>query len=247
MRIRVCSWNISADGSRDYKGIASFVRQNSVDILLLQEAAIYFDIYPATDMTESVAKELQFASVFYPAFDGRPKKAIVVGNGIVSRFPISSANPTELSPDLQYSGTHETEQRIAVSARVLLPGNKIFTVVNTHLQFSKEFQPTEIRLDQIENLIGVIGGIAPPFLLAGNFNALAKNPEITLLEKLMTRIGGDEPTWPSKTFEYQGWVVNPLMYRPDHIFLSRDCRQDKFQIGKSDLFEHLPLIVDLSV
>ena len=247
MKINIGSWNIWVFGSRDFKGIAKLVKENKIDILGIQEAGVYFD-KGQENMTEKIAKELDFNYIFYPASDIIHNDSYRVGNAIFSKFPIIESKFYPLNPSkLKYNGTYETEPRILVHSKINLGNNKLLNFLTTHLQFSLEFKTTTIRIAQVENILSIIKKLGNPIVLAGDFNTTSKSEEIRKIENLLTRIDGDEPTWTIYPFEKDGWRVEELKYRLDNIFVSKGLIYKNFKIIESKISDHLPIMVSIDI
>lgn len=58
-------------------------------------------------------------------------------------------------------------------------------------------------------------------VLTGDFNSLPQNKEIENIEKMLTRVGGDKPTWTVHPWENFGWKVDGLKYQLDNIVISK--------------------------
>lgn len=246
MKINVGSWNILVYGSRDFKGIAKLLKKNKIDIIGIQEAAIYFDKDKTENITEKIAKELKFDYVFYPAFDSRPAKPFIMGNAILSKFPIKKSKFYPLNPPTVKKGP-ETQPRILVFSEIQLNNNKTLNLLTTHLQFTVRFETSEMRLAQVEKIISVIKRLDNPIVLTGDFNSTPKNQEIKMIEKILKRVDGLDPTWTVLPIEVHGWHVDELLYRLDNIFVSRDLKYEDFEIVKSKISDHLPIKVTIDI
>ena len=246
MRTNICSWNIWVFGPRDFKGIANFVKENHIDILGVQEAGVYVD-KGKENMAELIAKELGFEHAFYLASSIVHDGSYRVGNAIFSRFPILESKSYQLNPpSLKYDGTYQTEPRILIGSKIDIEG-KVLNFLTTHLQFSMMFKSTGIRIAQAEKIISIVKELDGPTVLTGDFNAVPENEEIKNIEKYMTRIVGNEPTWTMHPFEVGGWKVDELKYRLDNIFLSKDVAYSNFRIINNEISDHLPMMLTIDV
>lgn len=245
--INVASWNIWIHGSRDYKEMAGLIRENSIDIIGIQETGIYYDQKPPLNIAEKIAEKLNFNFVFYPSLDVRsdPKRRYIIGNAILSRFPILESTFYPLGPEIEYDGTSRTEPRILVYAKIKL-GRKALHFFTTHLQFSVKCKTTKIRLDQAEKIFSLSKKVQPA-ILAGDFNIPPQNEEIKKIEKVLTRVPGEEPTWSVFPWEKFGWKIDGLEYRTDHLFISKDLGYKNPQVIKSRLSDHLPIKVSVII
>jgi len=249
MKINIGSWNIWIYGPRDFKGMAEVIKENKIDILGIQEAGIYFD-KGQENMTEKIAKELNFNFVFYPAFDSSPNEAFIQCNAILSRFPIVESKSSHLNPSgIKYDGTYETEPRILISSKIQLSEDKIINFLSTHLQFSLNFKTTSIRLAQVENILSIVKKLDNPIALTGDFNTTPQSEGIRKIESFLARVDGNEPTWsvhPWKMEKYK-WHVNGLEYRLDNIFVSKSLAYKNFNVIKSKISDHLPIKATIEI
>lgn len=245
--VRVASWNIWTFGPRDYKGIAGLIRKNKIDIIGLQEAAVYHDTSPKLDMTRMTAQELRYNYSFFRVWDTRPKTSWTFGNAIISRFPIVNTKPYMLNPPwVKFNGSSTTEPRLLAFSKIRV-GKRTINFLTTHLQFTPMFKTTKIRLEEVKNVLRVINKLKSPIILTGDFNSPPKNKEIKLLEKPLKRLGGSRPTWTIHPFEFENWHEDRLRYRLDNIFISRDLKYKNFKMLKSRISDHLPVTADITV
>lgn len=243
--INVASWNTWIHGSRDFQGMAEVIKKNKIDVVGIQEAGIFYDNPQPLNIAEKIARELDFNFVFYPSLDARPERPYVIGNAILSRFPILQSDFYPLGPEIEYDGTSRTEPRILVFAKIKV-NDKLINFYTTHLQFSVNCGTTDIRLNQVKKTLALIKNDNPT-ILAGDFNVPPQNEEIKRIEKVLTRAPGSEPTWTVYPWEKYGWKVEGLKYRIDHFFVSKDLKYKNPQVIKSRLSDHLPIKVSVII
>lgn len=237
--INIASWNIWIHGSRDFKGMAEVIKENKIDVVGIQEAGIFYDNPQPLNIAEKIARELDFNFVFYPSLDARPERSYIIGNAILSRFPILESAVYPLGPEVEYDETSRTEPRILVFSKIKVE-DKLVNFYTTHLQFSVNCQTTDARLNQVEKILALVKSDRPT-ILAGDFNVPPQNEEIKKIEKVLTRVSGDEPTWTVYPWEKYGWKVGGLEYRIDYLFISKDLKYKNPQVIKSRLSDHLPI------
>lgn len=243
--IRVGSWNIWVYGKRDYKGIARLIKRNKMEIVGLQEAAIYYGGKARLDMARKIAKELGYHYVFMRSIDARPKDPFIQGNAIVSKFPISGAKCYALNAAPTVGrNSYETERRILVSAKIRA-GSRVINFLTTHLEYSMKAMSTKTRFDQARKVSAISKKLKRNVILTGDFNSMPGSREIRLLGKALSRLGGNEPTWTVYPFNYEGWKDYRLRYRLDNIFVSRDVKVKGFKVLKSKISDHLPIMADV--
>lgn len=243
--INVASWNIWIHGPRDFRGMAKVIKENKIDVIGIQEAGIFYDKAHPFNIAEKIARELNFNFVFYPSLDTRPARPYVIGNAVLSKFPILQSAFYPLGPEIEYDGTSRTEPRILVSAKIKL-GEKVLHFFTTHLQFSVKCETTKIRLDQVGKVLSLTKNIQPA-ILTGDFNVPPQAEEIKIIEKFLTRVSGGESTWTVFPWEKFGWKVDGLEYRTDHFFVSRDLEYKNPQVIKSELSDHLPIKTNIVI
>ncbi len=249
MEITVASWNIWVFGDRDVEGIAKVIRENDIDVIGIQEAAIYYDEDSPLNIIEDVAEELGYNYVFYPALDFRKydsDRQHEMGNAVISRYPIKDSEPHSLNPEnISYDGTPEKEPRILINTEIDVEGASI-RFLTTHLQYSHRFNTTEIRTAEVQNLLSVVDSFEEPVVLAGDFNAPLENEELQMVEEKLERVGSDKPTWTVKPFDYRGWSVDELEYRLDNLFISGDLEYRSSKTISSQVSDHLPVKATIS-
>ncbi len=242
MKINVASWNIWIHGNRDFTGMADVIRKNKMDITGVQEAGVYFDKGTEENAAEIIAKELGFNRVFYKSLDARPKKPWIIGNAVISKYPILSSASYQLNPPgIEYGGTAVTEPRTLVCSKIETGKGECLNFLTTHLQFSVRHETTVLRQAQVENILAIVKRLDGPIVLTGDFNTTPESPEIKRLETFFTRAGGNEPTWSVYPWEHYGWRVDGLEHRIDNIFLSKEVECESFEIVDSKLSDHLPI------
>lgn len=247
MQITIGSWNIWVYGTRDFKSIASFIKENNIDIIGIQEAAIYHDKNEPINSAEEIAKELNYQYVFYPSVDARPKKPWILGNAIISRFPIIESSFYNLNPDDQkYDGKAQTEQRTLIYSKIQLNEN-FLNFFTTHLQFSIGLNTTDVRIAQAEKIVSIVNQYNSSIILTGDFNSTSTNEEIKTIEKRLTKLGSNKPTWTVHPFNSHGWSVSELKYCIDNIFVSKDIQSNSFEVLKNNLSDHLPIKTTINI
>lgn len=247
MKFNVASWNIWIYGDKDSKGIANLVKTNKIEIIGVQESAIYFG-KNKFDMTKRIADELKFGYVFFPFVGYAKSNKFLQGNAILSKFPILESKSYKLNPpSLKYDGTWATEQRLLIHSKLKVD-KTVINFLTTHLQYSKEFKTTPLRVKEVENILSVIKTIKGPIILTGDFNAVPRSKEVRMISKFLKRIGGNKSTWTVKPFESSdGFKTDKLKYRLDNIFVSKEFNYKNFKIINSDISDHLPIMVELSL
>jgi endonuclease/exonuclease/phosphatase family metal-dependent hydrolase len=243
--IRVASWNIWIFGKRNFKGMADCIKANKIDVMGLQEVGIYSD-GNKENMAKNIADMLGFNYAFYPSRDLRATKHFIIGNAILSKFPILKSKGYQLNPKyIKDTGTFMTEPRTIINSKIKVGKNKIVNFLTTHLQYSEKFKTNYIKRAEVKTILSLLNTLSKPVILTGDFNLTPKSKEIKLIEKTLKRIGGNKPTWTIYPFEAYGWHEDRLKYRLDNIFVSDDFSYRNFKVVNSKISDHLPIMADV--
>lgn len=245
--LTVATWNIWVYGDRESEKMAELIRENDIEVIGLQEAAIYFDEEEDRNIAEEIAEELGYYYEFYPALDFRPDKPYKMGNAVISKYPIKNSKVHDLNPEnVKYDGGYQTEPRIALETEIEIEDNRI-KFFTTHLQYSYRFETSEIRRSQVQNLLSAVEEAELPVVLTGDFNSTLDNPEIQSIADELNKVGADEPTWTVQPFEHEGWNVTELEYRLDNIFVSSGIKCQATEVIYSELSDHLPVKAEVKM
>ena len=170
--IRLLTYNIhhaeGNDGRIDPLRIAAVIRESNADVVGLNEvhhpAVLQGSAAPYLDQ---IARAADMAYVFGAALAHEAGWVFPApyGNALLSRFPLGNA-ATGLLP-----GAPGREVRGVVSAQVSAPLNAVCYV--THLENRSE----ELRLRQLERLLGILAAETRPHILIGDLNAVSAGEE----------------------------------------------------------------------
>lgn len=170
MTFTVCSWNIYVYGKRNYRGIADVIRKNSIDIIGIQEGAIYYDTHKPLNMIKKIASELNYNFAYFTACDKRPEKPLELGNAVISRFPIIRSQVVPINyPTWPSKGYSDTEPRNLIVSKIRVSNDKMINFLTTHLQFSVKFITTDVRLWQVKKLLRTIKDLRGVYRLNRRF------------------------------------------------------------------------------
>ena len=95
------------------------------------------------------------------------------GVGLLSKYPILSYERVLLPND------GKTEQRTMLIADIELPGGKVITFVNTHL----EVKTAKMRIEQVKFIEKYLKGRKNQLFLAGDMNATPDSKEMSMLRE----------------------------------------------------------------
>lgn len=217
-----------------------YIRHNLPDVVGLQEV-----VAPRgrtkVNLAASIAEELGLFAYFSEAIELEHKgERIIQGNAILSKYPFRYTTAHLLNQQTEYTGTAETQPRVAVEA-IVNPGMGDLDLFCTHLAYSPKFAESAVRKGQIQELLRLIPDTKA--VLMGDFNSNPDNPEIGLIRARMinTDPKGTDPTWTVHPVFIEGLTERELRFRLDHIFVSPDIKVLGFHRGRSEASDHLPI------
>lgn len=241
MKIKVLSWNIWGGYFVDLKGVIRLIKEESPDIIGLQEVKSNGE-----NQAEQVAGELGMNLYDFRVFTtDRHEPSFSLGNSLLSKYKFEKTESIFLSDMSDYQKNWETEPRGLVTARINLGGKKL-TVSNIHLAYSKDFAPSEMRTKQVKNLMSNVDLIQS--ILIGDFNSLSDSLEIKLIQ---SKFKNSDPnlnkkTWSVRNKEDPDQKLHPK-YRIDHIFVSPDIKVSDFRVLKDYSSDHFPITAILEI
>ncbi len=235
MKIKILSWNIWK--GQHLEKVINLLEKTKADVLGLQEIKVQGN----ENLAEIIAKRLGYEFIYCKAYTtDRHVPTYDLGNAILSKFPIQNHQCILLSGIEHYKKEEgsKTEPRGAAIAEINI-GGRIIKFISTHLAFSIECKPVEIRDIQLDNLLKVIDD--KNSVLMGDFNSV---PESDVVAKLSKRIKNTDPK-----MKKLSWVnyreSEKRKYRIDYIFTTPDLKTEHFQILETDASDHYPLTLDL--
>jgi endonuclease/exonuclease/phosphatase family metal-dependent hydrolase len=241
--LRVMTYNThncsGMDGRVSPRRIARIIRQQSADIIALQEIDLGRSRSRGEDQATLIAEALGYHVVFCPTV--KHSQTEHYGHALVSRWPIEILKVAELP---SAPGSWFPESRGALWARIEVNGVSL-NVVTTHLGLS----PRE-RLAQMKALLGPewLGPVisTEPVILCGDFNLTPGSAPYGLAaSKLQDVQAARSGHRPRSTFS----SLQPFV-RIDHIFVSKHFETERAFVPRNDLTrlasDHLPLLADLS-
>lgn len=219
MNIRVTTWNIFR--GKSVEDVVSMLKKLNSDIILLQE------VLP----DDSIAQRLQYAYHYC--------KGQVIGNAILSRFPILSTSCHPLNVGAEYDETPRTESRVAAVARISIK-SAIINVISTHLYYPHHTGiSTETAQAQQSSLSHLIKN--EHLILGGDFNIEGNMGELEILKPLTDcGAGDDRPTF--NDIKYTG-----ESRKFDHIFVSPTYKVISYDVTETKASDHNPVTVELTL
>lgn len=227
--LRIATFNVrmgyDLDGRFDPAAIAAVLRDEQVDVVVLNEVDRGWLLNGGHDVLRLLAADLEMPQVqFGPAADD------VWGNAVLSRFPLRDAR---VEP-LPRGGA--AMHRSLVSVVVEVGADRYLGLVGTHLHHVTD-QPA-IRLTQARAVAAEASRLRArglPVAVLGDLNAAEGTPELEPLDWLVDAVPGGAPTFPADV---------PLV-QLDHILVSEDLIVEQPTIPQVAVSDHLPVIVTL--
>lgn len=225
--LKLMTYNIRYGELASMESIADYISSEKVDIVALQECD--WNTHRGDAPRQNGVMFLNELA-YYSGMFGIYGKAInfsggYYGIGILSRYPILRYERVLLPND------GRTEQRTMLIADVELPGGKVVTFVNTHL----EVMTSQMRIDQVNFINEYLKDCLNVLFLAGDMNAEPDSHEMQLLYEKWSSLTDQEKTFPSHSPDV----------KLDYIY-SRESDQVELvgtEVKKGvTLSDHLPVI-----
>lgn len=224
--MKLVSWNIWK-GTHLEKVVDELGKLNA-DVICLQEVK-----EDQANQAEKIAIKLKYNFVYFPIFiTDRHTPSYTLGNAILTRYTIANPQHIYLSDLSNYTGNSTAEPRGAIKARI---GK--YTVICTHLGFSKDLVSTQIQIAQLNNLLPLLK--SSKLILAGDFNSIPDSKIIKKIEEIL--INSDNSSTPTRNALKEGEEER----RIDYIFTSPDIKIKRFKIQQTSASDHNILIATL--
>jgi endonuclease/exonuclease/phosphatase (EEP) superfamily protein YafD len=205
--------------NRDHARLTEYLERMDPDVIVLQEIT--------SQQVEELRSRLPHHRYAY-ADAAKPH-----GAAIVSRWPITSATPLELTPD----GARAAEVRVRWRASEI-------AVIGVHLHWPLGPNASRLRNRELAALAARARQIEGPLLISGDFNI---TPWSAHLREFSDEAGladcarghGLAPTWPAQ--------FAPLQIRIDHCFASPQWRAIEVSSGPRLGSDHRPIVAELTL
>lgn len=218
----------SKEGLIDVDAVAKVIKDQNPDLVALQEVDINTDRSKVNE-AQQLADKTGMKYFFAKAIDHQNGE---YGVAILSKYNIEEGTVHKLP----MPATSTREQRVLATAKITLPNGMAIRFGSTHLDAGssasdREFQINEItRIASAEHL---------PFVIAGDFNALAGSTIINQLDQSFQRTCTDcAPTIPS---EKPNKTIDFIAFREKGRFktISHKVIQEPYPS------DHLPVVAAL--
>ncbi|SCX94188.1 endonuclease/exonuclease/phosphatase family protein [Alkaliphilus peptidifermentans] len=205
--------------------IADLIKETDADIIGVQEAdnGIYRSKF--RDQMKYLA---EYLSMYYVYGDNLSFLGGQYGNGILSKYPITSYENLLLPS--------KREQRGLLSATIDVHEKEVQFMV-THLGLNQAE-----RIRQIDTIKKHMEIIPREIILMGDFNATPDTDEIRTLSKKMVDTGYVSDNNNQPTFD-----LPILSGRIDYIFLSPSIQLEEYNVIKSRASDHYPIVIDIAL
>lgn len=150
------------------------------------------------------------------------------GIGILSKYPILRYERVLLPND------GKTEQRSMLIADIELPGGKVITFVNTHL----EVKTAKMRMEQVKFIEKYLKDCKNPLFLAGDMNAIPTSDEMGKLRE----------NWKDLTNKVFTYHTSKPEIKIDYIYAKPGDKVDLIETDVREqilLSDHFPVVTTL--
>lgn len=236
MRLKIMSFNTQhclnyITRKIDFPRMAEVIRESGADIIGLNEMRGAGEHPEYTAQTETLAEKLGFNYYFAKAIDVNGNNPY--GNGLLSRYPIISAETVKI-PDPEprrYNGYYES--RCVLKARIDTPAGEM-TVLVTHFGLNP---------DEAENAVSTVlmNAERERCVLMGDFNL---TPESPILKPIRAELfdtaelfGGELLSFPSDKPDR----------KIDYVFTSRDIKVITADIPAVVASDHRPHTAEIEI
>ena len=252
--LRVATWNIACAAplyhGRGLPGICRWLKDDNIDICLMQEVDRYAKTSHYIDYPDYFQKATGYHAFYAPSSIEKPhepgKPPREYGNCIVSRWPMKEKHIVPLTAPLAPEGRAEWgwDTRIALIACLDTPRGDVW-VATTHLTYIHQWQPDPIPEFQVKNLMHHINRLVPPdapLVVGGDFNCDLDSPNMAALNSAMACLTANAPpTWP---VDYNKPGA-PQTVRLDHIFARAAKGRYEGTYVYEDLSDHAVVVAEI--
>ena len=242
------TWNVLYKEKTD--NILALVKEINPDILCCQEATEVTtgsNINPGRKLPAELSKVLQADYRYFDVIPRVENQPASMGNAIVSKFPITSSRSMLVQKggdDVSYSAQNRGYLEVSLEVDGIA-----LTVGTTHLSYVDWFVETEARSKEADKLMDCIRDNDKKFIITGDFNSAPDSSTIKKLEAILKPAGPDheQPTFSTKFFKHNDFVVNELEWRLDYIFTTPDVKVLSSRILETEYSDHLPILAEIEI
>lgn len=219
------------DKKLDLQRIADVINRERPDLVGLQEVDRGVKRTEGKDEITELARSTRMDYAFGHNLDYQGGQ---YGVAILSRFLIQKIDHQK------YQNRVEAERRGMLRVEVEIDGRPI-NFVTTHL----DYQTSEGRLFEAEQLLRMLNDVKDPLIVAGDFNDEPTGNTFKLM------LGGFDDAWASSRAKGNGWSypADNQVKRIDYIFYRRNSgvRAKKAWMVNTLASDHLPVMAELEI
>ena len=214
--ISILQWNV--ESSERFENICSYLETHRVDVVCLQELTIGLAAHAYRHGPQFIAEQLGYQYCFVQLPNVAPDGSeVTLANAILVNGHIERSRSAVLSkPDDRQGFEYQSRGYVEASLAVR---DVSLTVGTTHLGYSRAFEMSQRRKQEVRQLMAEVSPGAEKFVLTGDFNAEPQSYVITEVSRTLRSAGPsyDFPTWTTKPFSYQDFTANELRWRLDYV------------------------------
>lgn len=225
--LKLMTYNLRFGELASMKAIGEYISSEALDIVAIQECDW------ATSRTRAPHQNgVRFVNelAYYTGMFGIYGKSInyaggYYGIGLLSKYPILRYERVLLPND------GKTEQRSMLIADIELPGGKVVTFVNTHL----EVKTAQMRIEQVKFIEEYLKDCPNQLFLAGDMNAIPSSQEMGMLRE----------SWQDLTNEVFTYHTSHPEIKIDYIYTKPSENVQLISTGVQEdvkLSDHFPVI-----
>lgn len=247
MNIKLATYNIShcQDMSENHNDdapvnifkMAEYIKSFDADIVSLNEVYMASSNEDFDKQTEKIIKITEHPYFFQAA--GEDLGWTVIGNAILSRFPISDAFEVHIpAPTEEEKRPNENdwyEDRVVLCVNIKA-GEKELLVVATHFGLNGLEQERIVKA-----VCEIIDNAKKPIILMGDFNAL---PRCEVLAPIYERLVSAAEEMNNNDFTFASFKPDRTI---DYIFVSKDIKVECFEVKKDILSDHRPCVAKVTL
>lgn len=240
--LRVMTFNIAA-GNGNLSAIAGTIRENTPDIVALQEVDVHWLARSnfadqAKLLGEQLGMQVRFAPIYSEpgATAGAPRREY--GVALLSKFPVEAfTNQTQTRLTTQQANAAPTPMPGLLDATVNVNGVRV-RIFNTHLDYRPD---PSVRVRQVAEMMALIGDASSPTLVFGDLNATPSAPELApFFAKL-------RDAWTTPGDAGLSYPATSPTKRIDYVLTSSHFRATNARVPATLVSDHRPVVVDLTL
>lgn len=245
MQLTLLQWNVWYQEKAD--NILSLLKEANADILCLQELTADSSINPGRNLPQEIAG-LGYQQHFVTTRTRSGDEHITMGNGIFSKFPLLNRRSVHVQYANDDPETVDKENRIYIEVQLQVAAQEL-TVGTAHLSHTRGFIESPAKTRETDLLLEAIGSQPSGYIFACDANALPDSMTIKRLNSQFQHAGPsyNEATWSTKRHEFPRATIEGLNWRLDYVFATPDICVLNNGLLRTDVSDHLPIVVTLDI